>query len=145
MGAARARTRDRNRSFRKSPAQTAARNLVEKKGRFGTFLGCPGYPDCKYIHKKAAETTGVKCPSCGEGEMTQKRSPKGVFYGCTNYPKCRFTLPSKPVGRPCPICNSQLIEKFEKGEVTGIKCSSRTCGFSEELLPAEEKAAVTLA
>lgn len=115
------------------------RNLVEKKGRFGTFLGCPGYPECKYIHKTAAQTTGVKCPSCGVGEMAQKKSPKGYFYGCTNYPKCRFTLPSKPVGRECPVCSSQLIEKFEKGEVVGVKCSSRTCGYAETNLPAEEK------
>jgi DNA topoisomerase-1 len=114
------------------------RHLVEKKGRFGTFLGCPGYPECKYIHK-TVQTTGVKCPSCGEGEMAQKRSPKGFFFGCTNYPKCRFTLPSKPVGRECPVCQAPLIEKFEKGEVTGVKCSNRACGYLETNLPAEEK------
>ena len=121
------------------------KNLVERKGRFGTFLGCPGYPTCKYIHKTAPETTGVKCPSCGEGEMAQKRSPKGVFYGCTNYPKCRFTLSSKPVGRDCPVCKSLLIERFEKGEITGVKCSNRACGYAEDTLPAEEKAAVAVA
>ncbi|MDX1933763.1 MAG: type I DNA topoisomerase [Capsulimonadales bacterium] len=113
------------------------RNLVEKTGRFGKFLACPGYPECKYIHKAAAKTTGIKCPSCTEGEITEKRSPKGIFYGCSNYPKCRFTLSSKPINRPCPLCGSLLMEKVSKGDVVGIKCSNKACGYAADVLPAD--------
>jgi DNA topoisomerase-1 len=121
------------------PCPNCGRMLVERTGRFGKFLGCPGYPECKYIHKAAPKATGVKCPTCGEGDMVEKRSPKGVFYGCSQYPKCRFTLPSKPVGRPCPVCQAPLVEKMSKGEVVGVRCSNRACGFAEDLLPAEHR------
>ena len=115
------------------PCPNCGKMLVEKRGRFGTFLGCPGYPDCKYIHKKAAVTTGVACPECKEGEMVEKKSKSGVFYSCSRYPTCKFTLSSKPIGKPCPLCKSPLIEKVSKGDVVGIKCSNRTCAFVEEL------------
>lgn len=118
------------------PCPNCGRMLVEKTGRFGKFLACPGYPECKYIHKAAAKTTGVPCPSCGKGEIIEKKSKKGIFYGCNNYPTCKFTLPSKPVGRECPVCKSPLIEAVSKGEVTGVRCSSKTCDYVEELLPA---------
>ncbi len=111
------------------------RNLVEKTGRFGKFLACPGYPECKYIHKAAAPSTGIKCPACGEGEITQKRSPKGIFYGCSNYPKCRFTLSGKPVSEPCPKCGSLLMEKVSKGDVVGVKCTSKTCDYAADIPP----------
>jgi DNA topoisomerase I len=119
------------------PCPNCGKLLVEKKGRFGKFLGCPGYPECKYIHKEAAKTTGVSCPSCGKGELTEKRSKKGVFYGCNQYPECKFTLPSKPVGRPCPVCEAPLIEAVNKGEVTGVRCSNRSCGYTEQEIPAK--------
>jgi DNA topoisomerase-1 len=110
--------------------------LVEKRGRFGKFLGCPGYPECKYIHKAAPKITGVNCPSCGEGQIVEKASKKGIFYGCNQYPKCKFTLPAKPIGRNCPVCNAPLIEAVSKGEVVGAKCSNKACKFTEETLPA---------
>ncbi|GAB4463069.1 MAG: type I DNA topoisomerase [Armatimonadaceae bacterium] len=118
------------------PCPNCGKMLVEKRGRFGKFLGCPGYPECKYIHKAPPKTTGVACPSCGEGEIVEKASKKGVFYGCSKYPSCRFTLPSKPIGRNCPVCSAPLIEAVSKGEVTGAKCSNKACGFTEETLPA---------
>jgi DNA topoisomerase-1 len=113
------------------PCPNCGRLLVEKRGRFGTFLGCPGYPECKYIHKAAAKSTGVACPECKEGVMVEKRSRTGVFYSCNRYPTCKFTLSSKPIGRPCPVCGAPLIEKISKGDVVGIKCSSKTCTHVE--------------
>ena len=96
------------------------------------FLGCPGYPDCKYIHKAAPKTTGVKCAVCKEGDMIEKNSKKGVFYSCSRYPECKSTLSAKPVGRNCPLCESPLIERVSKGDVTGVRCSSRTCKYDED-------------
>jgi DNA topoisomerase-1 len=110
--------------------------LVEKTGRFGKFLACPGYPECKYIHKDPPKTTGVACPECKQGEIVEKRSKKGPFYGCSRYPDCRFTLPSKPVGRPCPQCGSLLIERGFKGKVTGVRCANRDCGYNENAVTA---------
>jgi DNA topoisomerase I len=113
--------------------------LVEKQGRFGKFLGCPGYPECKYIHKAAPKTTGLACPSCGKGEIIERGSKKGVFYPCNRYPECKFSLPSKPIGRECPLCQAPLIERVGKSGPTGIKCSNKACTYSDETLPAEHR------
>jgi DNA topoisomerase-1 len=113
------------------PCPNCGKLLVQKRGRFGTFLGCPGYPDCKYIHKAAPKTTGVPCAECGKGEMVERSSRKGVFYSCSRYPDCKFALNSKPVGRPCPVCKAPLIEKISKGEVVGVRCSNKACKHEE--------------
>ncbi len=107
------------------------RMLVEKTGRFGKFLACPGYPECKYIHKDPPKTTGITCPECKQGEIVEKRSKKGPFYGCNRYPNCKFTLPAKPIGRDCPTCGSLLIERGFKGRVTGVRCSNKECNYTE--------------
>ena len=108
--------------------------LVEKVGRFGKFLGCPGYPECKHIHKAAAKTTGVQCVECKQGEYVEKFSKKGAFYGCSRYPDCKATLPAKPVGRECPQCHAApLIEKGWKNKITGVRCSAKGCDYSETI------------
>ena len=107
------------------------RNLVQKMGRFGPFLACPGYPDCKYIHKTPVESTGIKCPTCGEGELVQKKSRMGVFYSCNRYPKCKTALPSLPLERKCPQCEGVLVETTYKGRVTGVKCLTPDCDYKE--------------
>ncbi|MBI3605395.1 MAG: topoisomerase DNA-binding C4 zinc finger domain-containing protein, partial [Nitrospirae bacterium] len=78
--------------------------MVIKVGRFGRFLACSNYPDCKTTK---ALSLGVKCPREGcKGNVTQKRSKKGrVFYGCTEYPKCDFAAWDRPVAKICPQCN----------------------------------------
>jgi DNA topoisomerase I len=85
------------------------RPMVIKIGRFGKFLACSGYPDCKttmpYLIK-----TGVSCPQCG-GELVKRISKKKrVFYGCSKYPKCQFTVNRKPVAQPCPDCGKLLVQ-----------------------------------
>ncbi len=113
------------------PCPNCGRLLVERSGRFGKFLGCPGYPECKHIHKEAPKGTGVTCPECKEGEMVEKKSKKGPFYACNRYPDCKFALPSKPITRPCPQCASILIEKGFKNRITGVRCTNKECGYSE--------------
>ncbi len=121
------------------PCPKCGKMLVEKVGRFGKFLGCPGYPECKYIHKAAPKTTGVPCMECKQGEYVEKFSKKGAFYGCSRYPDCKATLPAKPVGRDCPQCHAApLIEKGWKGKITGVRCASKTCDYSETVAGAEE-------
>jgi DNA topoisomerase-1 len=84
------------------------RPMVIKAGRFGRFLACSGYPDCKttvpYIVK-----TGVSCPSCG-GNIVRKISKKKVFYGCSKFPECQFIVNRKPIPQPCPECGSLLVQ-----------------------------------
>ena len=97
------------------------RPLVYRYGKFGKFIACSGYPECKYIPKKEKETTVIcKCPKC-EGDIIVKRTKRGKeFYGCNNYPKCKYALWDKPTGEVCPKCGELLVEK--KGEVICPNC-----------------------
>jgi DNA topoisomerase I len=108
--------------------------MVVRSSRYGEFLGCSGYPECKTILQPDAAKIDVPCFKCG-GELAQRKSRKGlVFYGCKNYPKCDFVAWGKPVGRVCPTCGVQpLIENSYKGRLTGIKCNNRECGYKEPL------------
>jgi len=109
--------------------------LVVRRGRYGEFVACSGYPDCRHI-KKDEETedgeptsTGVSCPKCSEGEIVAKKTRRGkLFYGCSKYPACDFALWNKPVGRACPKCESQLVIKGKKEEVC---CSNKECDYKE--------------
>ncbi len=94
--------------------------LVIRKGRYGEFIACSNYPECKYIKKEEKEIIEIcDCPNC-DGKIIEKRTRKGKsFYGCNNYPKCKTALWDKPTGELCPNCNSLLTEKKDK-----IKCSS---------------------
>lgn len=99
-----------------------------KTGRFGQFLGCANYPDCKNI-KSIKISTGAKCPACGKGELIEKKTKtKRTFYGCETYPKCDFALWQKPTGETCPKCQSLLV--YAAGDK--IKCSSKECDFEKE-------------
>jgi DNA topoisomerase-1 len=85
------------------------RPMVIKVGRFGKFLACSGYPDCKTTMPYAVKT-GVSCPQCG-GELVKKVSKKKkVFYGCSNFPKCKFAVNRKPIAQPCPNCGNLLVQ-----------------------------------
>ena len=88
--------------------------LVEKQGRYGTFIACSRYPKCKFIKKDEAEEakkkTGVKCPMCKDGEIVERRGRFGIFYSCSNYPDCKFAMKAKPTGNICPICGSLMME-----------------------------------
>jgi len=100
--------------------------MAIKTGRFGKFLACTGFPECKStkaIENKNAKT-GIICPACDQGEIIQKKSKKGrIFYSCTKWPDCTFALWDKPTGEKCPKCNSLMVEKGKK-----TKCSNKNCG-----------------
>lgn len=102
------------------------KNLVYKHGRFGRFLACPGFPDCKFT-KNINSETGVKCPQDG-GELVQKRTRKGrIFYGCSNYPDCTFSLWQKPLPEKCPECGYFMIEGRRKN--SSPKCGNDQCSY----------------
>ena len=96
--------------------------LVVRKGRYGEFVACSNYPECKYIKKEEVEVKEImNCPECS-GKIVEKQTRKGkVFYGCNNYPKCKFALWDKPTGDLCPECGKLLVEKNGK-----IKCNECT-------------------
>ncbi len=101
------------------------RPLVYRVGRFGKFISCSGYPECKYTEKmqKPVEKIGVACPKCG-GDLVVKRTKRGkIFYGCTNYPKCDFAEWNRPIARPCPVCGSLMVLS---GKDTAV-CTNESC------------------
>jgi len=88
------------------------RPMVIKVGRFGKFLACSGYPDCKTTMPYAVKT-GVSCPQCG-GELVKRVSKKKkVFYGCSKFPKCKFAVNHRPIAQPCPSCGNLLVQYRE--------------------------------
>ncbi|MFC1843234.1 type I DNA topoisomerase [Thermodesulfobacteriota bacterium] len=106
--------------------------MVYKHGRYGKFLACSGYPECKHIQ---AETTGVKCPeeNC-EGELVQKISKRGkVFFSCSTFPKCKFATWDKPIPKECPQCGKPFLLEKKTKEGTVLQCIDNTCGYSEPL------------
>ena len=85
------------------------RKMVVKSGRFGKFLACPGYPECKNTKPMPEDEVKHPCPKCG-GKLVKKTSKKGKkFYGCSNYPECDFAAPGIPTGEKCPECGSFII------------------------------------
>ncbi|MCK5123788.1 MAG: topoisomerase DNA-binding C4 zinc finger domain-containing protein, partial [Dehalococcoidia bacterium] len=83
--------------------------MVIKVGRFGKFLACSGYPDCKTTRPYAVKI-GVSCPKC-RGDLVKKISKKKkVFYGCSNFPECKFAINRKPIAQPCPNCSNLLVQ-----------------------------------
>ena len=99
--------------------------LVVRKGKFGEFVACSNYPECKYIKKEEKVKTIIcKCPKC-DGNIVEKKTRRGkIFYGCDKYPKCDVALWDKPTGDTCPECGSLLVEKKDE-----IKCSS--CNYEK--------------
>lgn len=109
--------------------------MVVKSGRFGRFLACSGYPECKHTQSLKV-TTGVKCPECKEGEILVRKSKKGkTFYGCSRYPQCNFATNARPVPQPCPECGGLMTAYGKKA-----KCIK--CGHAE-ILPDKTEEKVT--
>ena len=109
------------------PCDKCGRMMVIKKGRYGTFLACPGYPECKNA-KPVVEELDVPCPKCG-GKILAKRSKKGKkFFGCSNYPNCDFVSWNEPIKEPCPKCGSYMTMKFSKTKGNYAVCSNGECG-----------------
>ena len=106
------------------------RPMVVKRGRFGPFLACSGYPECKTT-APLLERTGVGCPKCGQGEIVVRRSRKGrTFYGCRRYPECDYVLWARPVGA-CPVCGQPLVEKRGRQGAHWRQCTNAACDHRE--------------
>jgi len=106
------------------------RNMVIKHGRFGDFLACPGYPECKNT-KPIVEELDVKCPKCG-GKILVKKSRKGrKFYGCSSYPDCDFVSWLEPTNEQCPLCHSYMVKKYSKSKGNYLECSNSECKHKE--------------
>ncbi|MBE6886264.1 MAG: type I DNA topoisomerase [Ruminococcaceae bacterium] len=104
--------------------ELCGRKMVIKTGRFGKFLACPGYPECKNTKNIVAETPGF-CPKCGS-KIIQRTSKRGrKFFGCAGYPSCQFMTWSEPVEKTCPDCGKTLFKKSVKGDA--LVCLNEAC------------------
>lgn len=102
--------------------------MAIKHGRFGEFLACSGYPDCKNTKARVTKID-VACPKCGKDIVARKGKSGKLFYGCSGYPACNQVFWNKPVQKPCPNCGSLLTEK--KTKTTKYVCSNSQCGYKE--------------
>lgn len=114
------------------------RNMVIKHGRFGDFLACPGYPDCKNT-KPIVEEVEAACPKCG-GKILAKRSKKGKkFFGCGNYPNCDFISWLEPAKEKCEVCNTYMVKKYSKAKGSYYECTNKECKNKKYIGEKEEK------
>ena len=106
-----------------------------RKGRYGEFVGCSGYPECRYIRREPAaeaKPTGQKCPDCGEGELVERQGRYGPFLSCSRYPECKYRanlkggkaqpVEVKALDEPCPVCGKPMVER--KGRYGPFKSCS---------------------
>ena len=109
--------------------EKCGRPFAIKMGRYGKFLACTGFPECRNA-RPLLEEIGVKCPKCGEGNVVKRRSKKGrVFYGCDKYPECDFVTWEKPTGEICPECGEgYLVEHVTKNGVSKV-CTTKGCNY----------------
>ena len=111
---------------------TCGKPMVVKFGRFGKFIACSGYPECKTTKPV---TLGIACPEPGcTGQLAARRSKRGrVFYGCSAYPACRFVVWQRPVPEPCPKCGAPFTtERAARGRVLR-RCAREACDFEREV------------
>ena len=105
--------------------------MVIKHGRFGDFLACPGYPECKNTKPLAVELD-VPCPKCG-GKILEKRSRKGnKFYGCSSYPECDFVSWFEPTSEKCPQCGEIMVKRYTKTKGDYLECINKECKYKKE-------------
>jgi DNA topoisomerase-1 len=110
------------------------KDLMWRRGRFGAFIACSDYPNCKYIKKKEAREIGLPCPECGQGQVVERKGRWGrSFYGCSRYPECKFTAYHRPLPEACPECGRPyLLEKVTKKEGRVIFCGNEACHYKRE-------------
>lgn len=107
--------------------ELCGRNMVYKQGRFGKFLACPGFPNCRNT-KAIVESTGIGCPKCS-GELIARKTKRGrKFYGCSKYPECNFVSWDEPIAEKCPRCGSLIVKKHSRKGLE-YKCINETCDY----------------
>ncbi|AGF55096.1 DNA topoisomerase-1 [Clostridium saccharoperbutylacetonicum] len=112
--------------------EKCGRMMVIKRGRFGEFLACPGYPECKNA-KPIVEELDVPCPECGKAIVAKKSKKGKKFFGCVGYPECKFVSWYEPVKEKCPKCNSYMVLKYSKTKGKFVQCSNTECDYTEKL------------
>jgi DNA topoisomerase-1 len=120
--------------------EVCGRPMQVRFGRYGKFLGCSGYPECKGVRPLVRPVpTGVTCPDCGQGEIMEKRSRGGkTFFSCNRYPQCKFATWDRPIPEPCPECNAPfVVEKTTRRTGTVRRCLSEGCKYREMVAEAE--------
>ena len=114
------------------PCDKCGEMMVIKRGRYGNFLACPAYPECKNA-KPIVEEIDTPCPKC-ERKIVVKKSKKGKkFFGCSGYPECDFVSWNEPVKEKCPECNSYMVLKYSKSKGNFIQCSNKECNHKMEV------------
>jgi len=116
--------------------EKCGRNMVIKTGRYGKFLACPGFPECKNT-KPLVEEAGVMCPECGGKLLIKKTKTGKKYYGCENYPKCNFMTWNKPYGEKCPKCGSFMEVKRVSSKLQAV-CSNKECDYAENIAKEKE-------
>ncbi|OEH85810.1 DNA topoisomerase I [Desulfuribacillus stibiiarsenatis] len=117
------------------PCEKCGKLMVYKMGRFGKFLACPGFPDCRNT-KAIIKDTGVSCPKCDGVIVERKGKRRKTFYGCSQYPDCDFILWEKPLPRACPKCSGILTQKTTgkgKNQKQVVACINEECDFTESV------------
>jgi DNA topoisomerase-1 len=120
--------------------ENCGRPMQVRFGRYGKFLGCTGYPECKTVRSLVRPVpTGVSCPECKEGEILEKRSRRGkVFFSCSRFPACRFATWDRPIPEACPQCGAPfVVEKTTKRAGVVRRCLSEGCDYQETIAEAE--------
>ena len=120
------------------PCDKCGKMMVIREGRFGKFLACPGFPDCRNT-KPILVKIGVKCPKCG-GELIERKTKTGkIFYGCEKYPDCDFTTWDKPLNEACGKCGGMLVEHVERNGRKQKFCSNPECADARPVRPSAAK------
>ncbi|WNG59010.1 type I DNA topoisomerase [Archangium gephyra] len=120
--------------------ENCGKNMVVKRGRFGKFLACSGYPECK---TSKPISIGVNCPDCKQGYLTERRSRFGkIFFGCNRYPDCKFAAWDRPLPEACPSCQAPyLVQKYSKRDGPFIACPNKECDYRRQIVEPEAAAA----
>ncbi|MDT7525692.1 MULTISPECIES: type I DNA topoisomerase [Idiomarinaceae] len=113
------------------PCPKCQRDLQLKKGRYGLFVGCSGYPACDYMTAADFDPgTDARCPECQQGKMVQKTSRFGhSFYACDQYPSCRYSVKLPPVAEICPSCGYGLLLRKKTSAGERLICAKDTCDY----------------
>ncbi|MDD3840423.1 MAG: type I DNA topoisomerase [Clostridia bacterium] len=116
----------------KEKCEKCGKNLVVKQGRYGKFLACPGFPECRFT-KPLVQELNVKCPKCGSNVVVKKTKKGRRFYGCKNYPDCDFVSWNEPVEKKCPECGGMMVKNKSRKSKGKLKCTNDDCGYTEKL------------
>ena len=106
-------------------------DLVKRHGRFGEYVSCSNYPNCRYKPPKPVALTGVTCPECNLGQILERKGRFGPFYGCSRYPECTRNFRARPIPKPCPKCGTAFVLVRERKAGAFYVCEAEGCGFDE--------------